>query len=426
MEATPLCRLPQAAESLVRCERQDRYAKDDSSSICQYRFNDRGAAVQRSRIRKGRNVTGLIVHEWAAQSGGSEKVLEQFVRLFPNSDLQVLWNDTPGRYDVPTYESWLARTPLRRHKALALPLLPLTWRMIPPRRAYEWMLVSSHLFAHHARVQHSSDSVPKFVYAHTPARYLWEPKLDQRGNTSIARGVSAALKPLDRHRAQEAHKIAANSRFTADRIARAWNRDADVIYPPVDTHRLTALENLYESLAGAEAATFEALPDEFLLGASRFVSYKRLELVIDAGEACELPVVLAGGGPDRSKLARRAQNASVPVTIINAPSDNLLYALMQSAVAYIFPAVEDFGIMPVEAMSLGTPAIVPQQGGASESVTLVKGGAILSENTREGWRTAIDEACQVDRAGLRDRVRRFSNERFRAEISAWMGVPAID
>ncbi|KDA04906.1 glycosyl transferase [Microbacterium sp. CH12i] len=365
-------------------------------------------------------MTGLLVHEWVAKAGGSENVVEQFVKSFPTADLQVLWNDDPGRFSATTYETWIARTPLRRSKMLALPFLPATWRTLQAHQQYEWLLTSSHLFAHHVQLRGLDREVPKFSYVHTPARYIWEPELDHRGRGPLVRLAAGILKPLDRKRAQESFRIAANSEFTRKRIERAWGRDSDVIYPPVDTDRIIAGGDWRNHLTSDELDTLEALPSEFLLGASRFVSYKRLDLVIEAGEATKLPVVLAGRGPDHDALLARAQTAAVPVTFVISPSDEMLYALYQRALALVFPAIEDFGIMPVEAMAAGTPVVVPNVGGALESVTLAEGGSTIDNPSTQGWREAIETALSIDRSGLPSRTSQFSTTHFRQLIQTWV------
>ncbi len=364
-------------------------------------------------------MSGLIVHEWAERSGGAEQVVEEFLRTFPDADLQVLWNDAAERFPYAR-ETWLGRTPLRRHKALALPLMPATWRHLDNSRNYDWILVSSHLFAHHARLR-GSKQPPKLVYAHTPARYLWDPTLDERGRSTLVRAAGLLLKPLDRSRSQEALDVAANSNFTRDRIERAWQRDARVIYPPVDVDRIIAVENWADRLQPRDASVLEALPPTYLLGASRFVSYKRLDQVILAGQAAKLPVVIAGRGPDERRLRTLAESASVKVSFVIAPSDELLMALYQNALAFIFPAVEDFGIMPVEAMASGTPVVVSTTGGAAESVGLVGGGVAVEAWTGASFRSALDDAAGLDRLDMRARSQRFSNARFRSEIEEWVG-----
>ena len=180
-------------------------------------------------------MSGVIVHEWLQRNGGSENVFDVLTRTFPDADRVCLWNDSDGRF-TDVEETVLARTPLRHSKAAALPFMPLVWRHLPAREA-DWVLCSSHAFAHHARFAGPARDAPKLVYAHTPARYVWTPELDGRGEGAVARAASALLKPLDRRRAREATAIAANSRFVAERIAEKWDREAEVITRPSTSPR---------------------------------------------------------------------------------------------------------------------------------------------------------------------------------------------
>lgn len=364
-------------------------------------------------------MTGLLIHEWLAPAGGAENVVEQLIRTFPDADLRVLWNDAPERFGNGVAETWISRTPLRRSKLAALPLLPPTWRALRGTREYDWMLVSSHLFAHHARLR-NQPHLPKLVYAHTPARYIWAPDHDGRGQSVAAQLASRGLKPLDRRRASEARAVATNSEFTRQRIQASWDRDATVIYPPVETERIATVNDWRSRLGKSELGQLAALPGEYLLGASRFVRYKRLDMVIEAGESTGVAVVLAGSGPDLAALRSRARESSVEVFFVEKPSSPLLYSLYRGALAFVFPAVEDFGIMPVEAMAAGVPVIARRDGGAAESVRLVQGGAILQERSKAGWRHALNEALGVNTATLPARTARFSSSRFRREIHDWL------
>lgn len=365
-------------------------------------------------------MSGLVVHEWVEQSGGSEKVVDEMLAAVPDSDVRVLWLDDAGRFPNPVTESWLARTPLRNHKSLSVPVLPFAWRNLRIRPGIEWMLVSSHLFAHHATIA-GNLHIPKLVYTHTPARYIWAPDLDPRGRSLPARLASAALKPIDRRRAQEAEAIAANSDFTRERVERAWQREASVIYPPVDVERIQQEESWTDRLGDQDRALLDSLPTPFILGASRFVSYKRLDLVIRTAEAARLPVVLAGRGPERDALADLASVSSVPVSIIDSPSDELLFALYESALAFVFPAVEDFGIMPVEAMATGAGVICGTTGGATESVIHGETGAHIPDwDDARSLAAAVERASGVDRGSVRAHADKFSRSAFRANLRSWM------
>lgn len=364
-------------------------------------------------------MTGLIVHEWLAHTGGSENVVDAMLDAFPDADLWVLWNDNVERFPHAR-ESWLAKTPGRLSRVASLPLMPAAWRRIDTGRTYDWILASSHLFAHHARLRGQTDT-PKLAYVHTPARYIWAPEIDERGRTVPARAAAPALRALDRARSSELRSVAANSCYIRERIRRAWGLDARVIYPPVEVSRILAVEDWADSLDDAERATLETLPSEFLLGASRLVRYKQMDAVIRLGEMLRIPVVIAGSGPEEGRLRTLAEASSVPVRFVGAPSNQMLYALYQRALVYIFLAIEDFGIMPAEAMACGTPVLVGSVGGASESVTACQGGLVLKDPFDRGELTAaLEEVRSIDRAALRKRSMSFSRERFIADVRSWL------
>ncbi|WP_246534044.1 glycosyltransferase [Microbacterium flavescens] len=365
--------------------------------------------------QEGAHVTGILVHEWLARFGGSENVFEVLSETFPDAERFCLWNDSDGRF-TGVEETILARTPLRRSKAAALPFMPAVWRHLPAREA-DWILCSSHLFAHHARFGGPARDAPKLVYAHTPARYVWTPELDGRGDGMLARAVAAPLKPLDRKRAAEPVSIMANSAFVAQRIADTWEREAGVIHPPIDVAAFAADA---DALSAAELAVLASLPPEFLLGVSRFVPYKRLERVIDAGRATGVPVVLAGSGPDEERLRARAAQSGGPVLFLNDPSFAVLRELYRRALALVFPSIEDFGIMPVEAMATGTPVVANAIGGTAESVIDGLTGALVHEWTDAELKRAVERAAGADPAACVARAREFDRPVFVDRIRDWV------
>lgn len=367
-------------------------------------------------------MSGLIVHEWISKLGGSENVVDEMLATFPDSQIMCLWNDAPQRYDnAKVQETWISKSPLRGSKAAALPFMPATWRSISPQTRVDWMLVSSHLFAHHVRLRPPHSEVEKFVYVHTPARYIWTPELDARGNGLIPRMAARLFRPVDRKRAKEHKHVAANSLFVRQRIRDTWEVEAEVIYPPVDVRRITSEQEWRSHLGAEEAATLDGLPDSFILGASRFVPYKRLDVVIAIGSAAGVPVVLAGGGPDEGRLRVLAENSRVPVIFIANPSTAFLYALYQAALAFVFPPVEDFGIMPVEAMAAGTPVLANHIGGGSESVSHKVSGMHFDPDDIQSGVTALAGIDDITKAATVTRARNFSNEVFQESLRTWMG-----
>lgn len=142
--------------------------------------------------------------------------------------------------------------------------------------------------------------------------------------------------------------------------------------------------------------------------------------MIDFAEKVDVPAVIAGSGPLLQQLQRRANDAKVPVIVIERPSDQLLRAVMQLAAAFIYPPIEDFGIMPVEAYALGTPALVNEVGGAKEAAEVTGGGAVIDFSAPETWSEAFDAVTRRDSSFARDAHLAFSHERFASEFHQWL------
>lgn len=366
-------------------------------------------------------MAGLIVQEWIEETGGAEQVLDAMRLAFPDARVACLWNDDPSRFARDAVdESWLARTPLRGRKALALPLMSPTWRRGWVDAEPDWVLTSSYVFAHHAGFG-TRNGVPKFSYVHTPARYLWEPALDGRTASPLAGVARTWLRGVDRRAARDSGSIAANSAFVRERIRRAWDRDARVIHPPVDAAAIAAVPDWGARATPAEQELLASLPERgFLMAASRLVPYKRHDAVVRMGERLGIPVVIAGSGPERERLEALAAATSVPVRLLGRVSDELMRALFQRALAFVFPPIEDFGIMPVEAMAAGCPVLTNRIGGAAESVVDGVTGVHFDPNDPTGFQAAVDGVAGIDPAAARERALAFGTDRFLGEVREWV------
>jgi glycosyltransferase involved in cell wall biosynthesis len=231
------------------------------------------------------------------------------------------------------------------------------------------------------------------------------------------------FRAVDRRAGRTLQHVAANSTFVRDRIRAAWGVDARVIHPPVDVARLTSVADWAEHLNAQEQDVLRGLPESFILGASRFVPYKRLDAVITGGAAAGMPVVIAGAGPDERRLRAVAADADTSTTFVIAPSDALMAALMQRASVFVFPPIEDFGIMPVEAMALGTPVVVNAVGGAAESVLHGVTGSTIDTTDPQTVAAGIHAALGSSPAACRGRADDFSTDRFLQNIQRWTGLP---
>jgi glycosyltransferase involved in cell wall biosynthesis len=353
----------------------------------------------------GRSVA--LVHEWFGATGGSENVFLAMSELLPHADGFVLWRDRDAHRGLQFAESWLGRTPLRNSKALALPLMPLAWRTLT-RAHFDVVISSSHAFAHTVRIGPSPDT-RYLSYVHSPARYLWSPDTDGRGSGGLLSVPRSALRRADVRLSRHVHSYAANSREVQARIRRYWKRDARVINPPVDV----------DYFAAAPAA-HRCVDRRYLLGVGRWISYKRFDLMIEIADRSGLPLVIAGSGPDEVTLRRAAARARTPVTFEHRPSRERLRELYWGARALLFPAHEDFGIIPVEAMACGTPVLGARSGGLLETVIHGETGFLIGSADPDGYAAALQHVDDLDRDLMGKHASGFAADVFATRMAAWI------
>lgn len=353
-----------------------------------------------------------IVHEWVSSRSGSEKVFEAIAQLDPSADLWALTADPTVALEIgdrPVRTTVLDRPVFRDRRHLTLPLMPFAWQMVRPSKKYDLVISSHHAFAKSFR---PARACPHYCYVHTPARYVWTPDLDDRGRRRSAQMLRPVLKRVDRLSVDHVDSYAANSTNVARRIEEFWDRTAVVIPPPVDTTFYSPGD--VTGLSG------------FVLSAGRFVEYKRHDLAIRAAAACGLPIVLAGAGPDEARLREVAQSCGARATFVIGPTDIQLRDLYRGAMALLYLGIEDFGIIPVEAMACGTPVVGLAAGGCAETVVHQRTGWLVDDAEVGQLAGAVEAAAAMTTADCRERAAQFSYAAFAERIHAWvpqLGTP---
>lgn len=344
-----------------------------------------------------------IVHDWFEPVGGAEFVIENILVLYPDADVWCLWDDSElfSGARGAVHESWMSLLPKLMRRPVALIFGPLYWRYLPSRE-YDLVIKSSHLFAHLARFH--GNRGPSVSYVYSPARYIWFPEIDGRFQNPLLIPILKLLRNIDRRWHQSDVTLAISNEI-ARRIDKVWGVNAEVVYPPV---RLTSTDGL----PPAETPISERISGEYLLAAGRLVEYKRYDLAIQVAEAAGKPLIIAGGGPSLSHLKELASAAQVTVHFVHQPSDEDLRWLYANALALVYMGVEDFGIVPLEAMAFGTPVIGVNAGGLAETVLDGRTGFLVN--------SVLEAAGKVDEVGLlqnsgvyQENLRRFSPETFR-------------
>lgn len=299
-----------------------------------------------------------IVHERFTEFGGSEAVVAEFVNTWPCATIFSPIVSARGiRAPIRSVRgTWLSRiyalTGSRTYAPL-LPAVPWELRRLPLRGRYDVVLVSHHAFATQAVF---ATEAPVVAYVHSPARWAWDEgfRVQEHGG----RLGQLALEALGRvarycelHAAPRLAHIVANSTAVSQRIQDWWGLSSTVIAPPVQIEKFSP-----------DPATAR---DDFFLFAGRLVPYKRPDLAIRAAQRAGTRIVVVGDGRFRSYLDTIA---GPETTFLGAVSDQVLLEMYRRCQALLMPGVEDFGIVPVEAMACGTPVLAVDKGGALDTV----------------------------------------------------------
>ncbi|MEJ7770698.1 MAG: glycosyltransferase [Geodermatophilaceae bacterium] len=349
-----------------------------------------------------------LVHERLTEIGGSERVVEQFAAIWPQARLFVPVADPQIRLDglagTAVSTSWLKH--LYRGGGRYAHLLPLLPSAMATARfpGAELVIVSHHAFANRVR---PPSGVPLISYTHSPARWIWDASMrageaGRIGSLGLA-GFAATQRAADRRAAQRPQVIVANSTAVAERVHRWWGREAVVIPPPVDV-------DFYRPDHGIPR-------EDFFLLAGRLVPYKQPEIAVAAATRAGLRLVVAGEGRSR----RATQNLAGPnVEFLGRVTDSKLRDLYRRCRALIFPGVEDFGIIPVEAQACGTPVIALDAGGAQDTVLPGLSGVLVPQSDHQVDEFAkalrsFDES-EFDPASILDHAEQFSRDHFRARM----------
>lgn len=348
-----------------------------------------------------------LAHDWLTSKGGAENVLEAIYALYPGP-LHVLVQDEDYRgnsfwKDKKIHSSFLQKFPFAK-KAYRhyLPFFPLAVEQFDLSE-YDLILSSSHAVSKNV-LTHTGQL--HICYCHTPMRYAWdlyhEYMKGLKGiKKGIARGVLHYLRGWDYHATNRVDHFIANSHYIARRIKKVYNREASVVYPPVEVNSFF--------LASAK--------EEFYLTVSRMVPYKKIDLIVQAfSQMPDKKLVVIGDGPEMTTIKRCAGKN---IELLGICSDQQVRAYMAKAKAFIFAAEEDFGIVPVEAQAAGTPVIAYGRGGVLETIQNGVTGVFFPKQSVESLKDAVtnfeSQQNNFDPLTIQKHAQRFSRTRFDEE-----------
>jgi glycosyltransferase involved in cell wall biosynthesis len=351
-----------------------------------------------------------LVHDWLLTFRGGEKVLLALAELFPDAPIYTLFHQREqlpqALNDRRIVCSVLNRfSTLRRHHRHCLPLMPMAIRSLS-LPAVDLVISSSHCVAKGIRVPSGAKHLS---YIHAPLRYMWDRFDDYFGpdKASLPTRFAAHLlrRPLQRWDVSSSRRVdafIANSAYVKRQVLERYQRDASVVYPPVELEAFTALP------------VPQGRGDYFLFfGAA--VPYKRVDVAIDAFVKLGLPLKIAGVGHRMGAATTLNGNIEFLGEIDRARVPELY----RRARALIFPGVEDFGLTPIECMASGRPVIAFERGGALETVSQDTGLFFASQQAEalaSAVKRFVERESTFDAARLRAHAQQFSKARFQAQV----------
>lgn len=352
-----------------------------------------------------------LVHDWFLE-GGAEKVVLELHRMYPEAPIYTSYCSPAWRkkLDGKVVTGYLQHWPFSKLRKF-LPKLRQRWFESLDFSSFDLVISSSGAEAKGIKVP---EGVTHINYCHAPTHYYWNRYDSYIANPGfgilnpLARaGLKLLLKPMrkwDLAAAQRPDYMIANSTFTRDQIKKYYHREATVIHPPVEIEQyLHANKN--QTRHG------------FII-TGRHVSYKRFDLAIAACNKLELPLNVLGDGPETRKLKKMA---GPTINFKGYVSDTEIVELLQSAEAFIFPGLDDFGIAPVAAMAAGTPVIAYMGGGAPDYIKQSTG--LFFDHQSVASLTKTLEAFPhhtFSSTTIRKEAEAFSPEKFRKSVNLFI------
>ncbi len=320
-----------------------------------------------------------VVHDYFTQIGGAERVAEAIYQMLPSADVYTTVSFPeclpPALKQAPINTSWMQSLPgIRKYYRFYFPLYPFGVSDLD-LSGYDLVVSSSSGYVKGATTPPDALHV---CYCHTPMRWAWSfdeyAKRDSMNPAvrALLRTFVGCLRNWDKNASRQPDHFIANSKLTAARIQKAYGRTAEVIYPPIDVNGFRPFGEAHQ---------------DYYLVLSRLISYKRLDIAVQACTRLGRKLMVVGGGPQRSALEAVA---GPTVQFLGRVDDQEVKSLAANCRALLFPGVEDFGMAPLEVAAAGRPAIAYRGGGALETIVEGVTGLFFDQQTPEDLMDAIE------------------------------------
>ena len=368
-----------------------------------------------------KSINTAIIADWLVTYAGAERVLSEILKTTPHADLFSVIDFIDETTRNKHFQGKIAKTTFIQNLPFAqkkyrnyLPLMPYAIEQLDVSN-YDVIISSSHAVA--KGILTGPDQL-HISYVHSPIRYAWdlqhqyltELNLNKGLKSLIVRWLLHKIRMWDYRTSNGVDHFVANSKFIARRIKKVYGREADVIYPPVNTDMFQPKNS----------------KDDYYVTASRMVPYKKIDLIVESfSHMKDKKLVVIGDGPDMEKIKAKA---SSNIEILGYQNNDVMQEYMRNAKAFVFAAEEDFGITPVEAQACGTPIIAFGKGGALETVVGKNAenptGVFFEEQKIESLVTAVNSFEREQHIYTPENCRlnalKFSTVRFNQEFSTYI------
>ena len=347
-----------------------------------------------------------LVHDWLNQMGGAEDVLAVLASMFPSAPIytSIYWRDKmPASFQqLDIRPSFINTLPFsHQSQRFYFPFYPSAFESFDFSE-YDLVISNKSGFCHGVI---TGPNTVHICYCLTPTRYVWRyhQYAEQENLNWLVRQLLPPflnqLRVWDRVAADRVDHFIAISQEIRRRIAKIYRRESTIIYPPVETSRFQATDNV----------------EDYYLMVGRLVPYRRIDLLIEAFNKLGKPLLIAGRGRDRNRLEAMANSN---ITFLGFVPDDELPDLFARCRAFVFPGEEDFGIAPIQAMSAGRPVIAYAGGGSLDTVIPGETGILFAEQTTQAIIEAVEsfDPMKVDPEKIRQHAKQFDVSVFKRKM----------
>lgn len=323
-----------------------------------------------------------LVHDYLTQRGGAERVFELLCKRYPQADIFTSLYDPQKTIDMGerlVNTTFLQKIPgAAKHFRLMAPLYFPAFRALD-LQDYDLIISSSTSFAKAVRKKPGAKHI---CFCHNVTRFLWDTETylreysDYRYLSVLIEKVFQLMRDVDLKYAQEPDIYIANSTVVARRIQQIYGKQAIMINYPIDTSNFV----------------FSDIKDEYYLASARMISYKRLDIIVEAFNWLGWPLIISGDGPERERLQSKALDN---IKFVGHVSDSTRKELFSKAKSIIVAALEDYGLVPVEANASGTPVVAFGAGGVLDTQIHGKTGVFFNRQTPESLQMALLESGEI-------------------------------